>query len=137
MVATRSDLTSTLCIDKLNSMQDSSGDKTDEGKRKHLRVRVDKMLESGRITEQEAERLRTAGEPGEFDAVVRDIRVRHAGISLGAAVEGGSLNEEEAKRFLERVSQGEHSPSLRSQLHRLRPGIAPAIKAAARGCANM
>ncbi len=80
------------------------------------------MVDSGRLTDDEAERLRAAGEPGEFDDVLRDIRVRHAAANLGAAVTGGSLTQEEADGFLERLRIGDHSRSLRARLRDLRPG---------------
>ncbi|MBA2756252.1 MAG: hypothetical protein H0U37_02265 [Chloroflexi bacterium] len=90
--------------------------------RDRLVGRLDQMVDSGRLTDDEAERLRAAGEPGEFDDVLRDIRVRHAAANLGAAVTGGSLTQEEADGFLERLRIGDHSRSLRARLRDLRPG---------------
>lgn len=79
------------------------------------------MAKSGRLTDQEAERLRSADNPGEVDDVIRSIRVRHAGAKLGAAVEDGSVTPEEADGFLDRLRNGEHSAALRAQVLKLRP----------------
>jgi polyhydroxyalkanoate synthesis regulator phasin len=121
MATIHHDLISTECIDTLRSMDDSVENHTDDRRHERLLERVDHMVKSGRLTGQEAERLRAAAEPDEFDDVVRDIRVRHAGTSLDAAVEEGSMTEQEADAFLQRVESGEDPRSLRAQLRRLRP----------------
>jgi hypothetical protein len=85
------------------------------------------MVESGRLTEVEAQRLRGADGPGGFDDVVRDVRVRHARASLEAAVRDGRLTPKEADRFLERLRNGEDPRSLRAVLRQLRQGdLSPA-----------
>ncbi|MEX0629666.1 MAG: hypothetical protein WEE67_04405 [Chloroflexota bacterium] len=89
-------------------MDDIFDSQLDAEKRQRILERLDRMVESGRLTEQEAERLHAAGDPGEFDAVVRDIRVRHAESRLAAAVADGRMSQEEADRFLERLRRGEH-----------------------------
>ena len=63
--------------------------------RERLLKQLDKMVESGRVTETEAAQLRTAADPGEFDRAVRAIRVRH--------------------------ERGEHPKSLRAHLRKLLP----------------
>ncbi|MHB1533891.1 MAG: hypothetical protein ACYC1D_04605 [Acidimicrobiales bacterium] len=78
------------------------------------------MVASGRVSEQEGERLRAAGGPDEFDAVVGEIRVRHAGARLDAAVAGGAMSQEEADANLARLRNGEHPRSLREHLRSLR-----------------
>jgi hypothetical protein len=89
--------------------------------------RADEMVESGRLTEQEAERLRGADGPGDFDDVVRDVRVRHARASLEAAVLDGRLTPKEADRFLERLRNAEDPRSVRAVLRQLRQGdLSPA-----------
>lgn len=90
------------------------------------------------MTDQEAERLRSADEPAEVDRVIRTIRVRHAGTKLDAAIADGSLTREEADGFLARLRNGEHSRALRAQLRRLRPGnradgVAPRLDDAQEG----
>ena len=101
-------------------MNESLENQLDWKSRDRLVGRLDQMVDSGRLTYDEAKRLRAAGEPGEFDDVVRDIRVRHAAASLGAAVAGGSLTQDEADGFLERLRSGDHSRSLRAGLVELR-----------------
>ena len=89
--------------------------------RERLLERLDKLVESGRVTPAEAAGLRAARGSDEFDSVVRAIRVRHAGTHLGAAVEGGQMTQEEADGHLERLKSGAHPRSLRAHLRRLRP----------------
>ena len=83
--------------------------------------RLDQMIESGRVTDREAQRLRAAGTPGEFDETVRDIRLRHAGTRLTSAVADGTMPKEEAGGLLERLRKGEHSGAVRARLRGLRP----------------
>jgi len=78
--------------------------------------RLDGMVGSGRITAEEAEGLRIASGPSEFDDVVRAISRRHAEARLAAGVRDGSLSQDEAGRLLERLDAGEHPRSLRAHL---------------------
>lgn len=78
---------------------------------------LDKMVEAGRLTSEEADRLRT-GDPEVVDDTVVGIRVRHARWRLDAAVAAGAVSRQEAERILERVWAGEHSPELRALLNR-------------------
>ncbi len=91
------------------------------GWRRRLAERATEMAKSGRLSDEEAERLRSADQPGEVDEVIRSIRVRHAGARLGAAVEDGSVTREEADGFLDRLKNGEHSAAIRAQVRKLRP----------------
>ncbi len=43
---------------------------------------LDKMVASGRVTEQEAEQLRASEGTSEFEHVVGEIRARHASVDL-------------------------------------------------------
>jgi len=100
---------------------------TSDRRRKRLLERADQMAKSGRLTDAEAERMRSADKPDEVDEVIRSMRVRHAGAKLGAAVEDGSITPEEADGFLDRLRNGEHSAALRDQVRKLRPrGRTPA-----------
>jgi hypothetical protein len=92
------------------------------GRRKRVLRQLVKMTASGRLTEEEATRLRAAAGPSEFDDVVRDISVRHADARLAAAVADCSMSQEEADAFLSRLRSGEHPRSLRSHLGALRRG---------------
>jgi polyhydroxyalkanoate synthesis regulator phasin len=85
---------------------------------------VDRMVASGRITEEEAAQLRAAeGTPG-FDAVVGTIRARHAGAHMEVAVAEGDMSQDEADDYLARLRSGEHPKGLRARLrmHRSAPG---------------
>ena len=68
--------------------------------RDDLIERLDEMVEAGRLTEEQAERLRTAHQPGEFDDVVREIRLEHIRARVDAALEDGRLTQEEADAML-------------------------------------
>jgi hypothetical protein len=92
-----------------------------EASRKPLLERVGKMLQTGRITEDEATRLQCAVGSSQFDAIVGEIRGRHAGARLAQAVEDGRLTREEANVLLGRVEDGEHPRFL----HGLRSGWSP------------
>ncbi len=80
------------------------------------------MVERGRLSEQDAERLRSAGDSGEDVAL--QIRLEHAKTALAAAVEDGSMAQEEADSVLTRLAAGEHPRGLRRQLKGLRRGSA-------------
>ena len=85
-----------------------------EASRKRLLERVGKMLQRGRITGDEAERLRWAAGSSQFDPIVGEIRGRHASARLDQAVEDGRLTREEANVLLGRLEDGEHPRFLRS-----------------------
>jgi polyhydroxyalkanoate synthesis regulator phasin len=78
--------------------------------------RLDAMVESGRITPEEATRLRASGGTEEFDRVVAEIRARHATAHAETSVGDGRMSQEEADGLLARVRQGEHSAELRKQI---------------------
>ncbi len=89
------------------------------GKRERLVESLDRMVDLGRVTEAEANQLRAAAEPGQFESAVRNIRVRHAGAQLTAAVEDGKMTPEEADAYLDRLKNGEHPKGLRAHLRKL------------------
>ncbi len=90
------------------------------GRRDRILGTLDRMVASGRITENEAQDLRTATDERDFNQAVRNIRVRHAGVQLDEAVADGSLTRTEADRLLDRLRTGEHGGSLRARLRGLR-----------------
>ncbi len=90
-------------------------------RRERLVERLEPMVESGRVTETEAARIRAAVEPKEFDDAVIDVRTRHARESLGAAVQGGQMTREDADAYLERIKKGERPKGLRSHVRKLLP----------------
>jgi len=77
---------------------------------------VDRMVASGRITEEEAARLRAAPSDASFEEVVAGIRARHAQVHIDAAVAEGRMNQAEADELLNRLRSGEHSKELRSRI---------------------
>jgi|HubBroStandDraft_6_1064221.scaffolds.fasta_scaffold991793_2 hypothetical protein len=77
---------------------------------------LDRMVASGRITPEEADRLRaTAGTTG-FDSVMTTIRARHARAHTDAAVAAGVMRPEDAADALEQLREGDHSPDLRRRI---------------------
>jgi polyhydroxyalkanoate synthesis regulator phasin len=77
---------------------------------------VDKMVRSGRITPEEAERLRATEGTTDFEAAVAAIRARHAGAHMSSAVANGVMSQEEADGYVERLRKGEHPVGLRARL---------------------
>ena len=77
---------------------------------------LDKMVASGRMTEAEAEALRSAQGTPEFDKVLGGIRARHASAYLDEAVEGGQMTKDEAEEELQKLRKGEHPKGLRARL---------------------
>ena len=61
---------------------------------------VDRMVASGRITEEEVGRLRAAEGSAAFEEVVAAIRARHAQVHTDAAVAEGRISQSEADGFL-------------------------------------
>ena len=84
-------------------------------------VQVDKMVESGRITEEEAARLRATEGTPDFDAAVGEIRARHASAHMETAIAEGEMGQEEADAYLKRLKSGEHPQGLRARLRKHRP----------------
>ena len=78
--------------------------------------RLDAMVENGRITPEEAARLRASDGTEEFEHVMAAIRARHAAEHAAANVRDGRMSQDEADSLVERVRQGEHSPELRKQI---------------------
>ena len=78
-----------------------------------LLQRLDKMLETGRVRVEEAERLRSAADTEDFDEAVREIRLRHATERLDEALDDGRITPEEAATILERLRNGEDPRFLR------------------------
>ena len=101
---------------------DNNGKIVSDSKSAKRRVeQADKMAQSGMITAEEAERLRSARTSEESEQVILDIRVRHANSRIETAVAEGAMTQGEADGFLERVRAGEHSRGLRSHLSQFRP----------------
>lgn len=95
-------------------------------KQERIIGRIDKMVASGRITEDEAERLRATEGTADFDAAIGVIRARHAAAHMEGAVDAGELSQEEADGYLGRLRNGEHPKGLRARLAQHRPRRHPA-----------
>ena len=80
---------------------------------------LDRMVEQGQVTADEATRLRAADTAEEFDAAIGAIRARHAGASLDAAVRRGDMSPDEAAANLESIRSGAHPRGLRARLRGL------------------
>jgi polyhydroxyalkanoate synthesis regulator phasin len=78
--------------------------------------RLDAMVANGRITDEEAARLREAEGTPAFDEIIAQVRARHARAITEPAVADGTMRQEEADHLLERVLAGEHSTELRKQV---------------------
>jgi len=107
-------------------MDEDSEHHMDWTQRDRLVERLDHLVASGRVTAQEAGRLRAAGGRDEFTEVVRSISLRHAEGRVDAAVASGTLSDEEADRLLARLRNGEHLRSIRAELGRLGSDSLPA-----------
>jgi polyhydroxyalkanoate synthesis regulator phasin len=81
---------------------------------------IDKMVKSGRISEEEAARLRSTEGTPEFDQAMGDIRARHAGAHMEEAVAEGQMSQAKADGYIERLKAGEHPRGLRSHLGQLK-----------------
>lgn len=93
-----------------------------EQTRQRLLAQLDKMVESGRVTDEEAAQLRAAGDDhDQFDRVIRNIRQRHASPKLDAAVQAGEMTAEEATGHLADLGHGSHDAELRAHLRHHRP----------------
>jgi YHS domain-containing protein len=106
----------------VHDMDEITEGSTSARQRERIVATLDRMVASGRLTQVEADRLRNAAEPGQFDAALRSVRVRHARAKLAMATRDGSLSREDADAILDRLRKGEHSRAIRSHLRSLLPG---------------
>jgi len=113
-------LCKTLCIDNLEDMSDGEIDELDPRQLARVVGQADKLVASGRMTPEEADRLRAAPDHSSALQVVSDIRSRHTSERLDAAVAEGAMSKEEADTIREQVRGGGHSRALHSKLARLR-----------------
>ena len=114
-----------------NDMDDKAGRNGLNDEQRRVLQHLDRMVSTGRVTAAEAERLRGAGNMAAFDAALAEIRARHGGPELDAAVADGQLTRPEADELLDRLRRGDHSPGLHQRvrpwrkLHRRPPGDRP------------
>ncbi len=70
------------------------------------------MLAAGRVTQEDAARLRAAAELGGLDEALDEIRVGHARARIAQDVSRGVLTSEEAEVLIERLDKGEDPRSV-------------------------
>lgn len=85
-------------------------------KQERIITQVDRMVASGRITEEEAARLRSADGTADFQTAVGEIRARHASTHIQEAVADGEMSNQEADEYLELLRRGDHQIGLRARL---------------------
>jgi len=73
------------------------------GDAERLLAQLDRLVESGQVTSEEAARLRAADGTADQEHVVIAIRSRHAASRLAAAVAAGQMSREEADVNLDRL----------------------------------
>lgn len=103
-------------------MSEDEIDGLDPKRLSRIAGQADKLVAAGRLTADEAQRLRAAPDVSRAEQVVREIRARHASERLDAAVSEGAMSRQEADDVLERVRGGEHSRALRAHLSGFRLG---------------
>jgi hypothetical protein len=87
--------------------------------RTRLLERLDHLVRSGQVTEEEAAELRAATNDEDYQAAVVRIRTRHARGRLDAAVEAGQMTPAQASVNLEQIKKGKHPRGLRAHLRKL------------------
>ena len=85
-------------------------------KQDRILQQLDKMVSSGRVTEVEARRLRATQGSAEFEAAIREIRVRHATERLDEAVADNRMSQAEADGHVQNLRDGGHPKGLRARL---------------------
>ena len=91
-------------------------------KEERILQQLDKMVASGRITEDEATDLRAATGTEQFQRAVGAIQARHAGEHMESAIAAGEMTQAEADAYLDRLRRGDHPKGLRARLTKHRPG---------------
>ena len=72
-----------------------------------MRGRVGKMEKAGRVTAEEADRVRAAADEEQLEAAILAIRLRHARAKLDKDVRRGRMTADEADVMIQRIQQGE------------------------------
>ena len=85
-------------------------------KEERIIEQLGKMVSSGRMTAEEAERLRATAGTAEFEAALGEVRARHASVQLESAVSAGQMTQKEADDQMQRLRTGEHPKGLRARL---------------------
>jgi hypothetical protein len=91
-------------------------DEHDRASTDHLLARLDHMVAAGRVTPDEAARVRAANSEHERAAALRSIRERHATERVRTAVDEGRLEPAEADDIVQRLRAGEDAHHLRRRI---------------------
>lgn len=83
-----------------------------------LHSRLDRMVATGRVTPEEASRVRTAATGDDRAAAIAAIQLRHARERLASAVAGGRLTTAEADAALRHAEECGDLSSVRRLLAR-------------------
>jgi hypothetical protein len=83
---------------KRNKDVSAMSDEFHWNRRDHLLARLDRMVQSGRLNEREADGLRAAGGADEFNGVMLDIRLRHARARAQSSRSGGQRDRDRRRR---------------------------------------
>lgn len=86
---------------------------------------LDKMVATGRVTEDEAAALRATSNTEEFERAMGAIRARHASEHMQSAITAGEMTPKEADGYLDELRRGEHPTGLRARLSKHRRGRRP------------
>lgn len=81
-----------------------------------LEARLDRMLARGRVTRDEAARVRAATDDGERQAALAAIRLRHASERAEQAVAEGRVSRADADAALARLAAGGDASAIRRLL---------------------
>lgn len=83
-------------------------------------VRLEKMVTAGRVTPEEAARVRESRDDVERDAAITAIRTRHVIERINRAVAARAITVPEGNELLARLAAGEDPTTLRDVLPRVR-----------------
>lgn len=84
-----------------------------------LLEQLDRLVDAGQVTAEEASALRAATNAEDYEAAVVRIRSRHARARLEVAVERGQMTQAEADVNLEQIQNGKHPRGLRAHLRKI------------------
>jgi polyhydroxyalkanoate synthesis regulator phasin len=72
-----------------------------------INKRVARMLKAGRVTQEEADRVLLASDPGDLEQAITAIRMRHAQAKVDTDVKRGRMTKDEADQLIQRIERGE------------------------------
>jgi hypothetical protein len=79
---------------------------------------LDKLVASGRLTEEESARLREAAGRDDLQSAAGPVQLRHATAVLAQAVADDKITRSEADAYLARLRDGEDAHRVRRELRR-------------------